>query len=107
MNDERKGAYRERETLKRALKEKFGLRIKINGSLPLKGHQFTHLHVTMKPFLCSLVNTFACDRPAKGVRWIKPSSLSRYPISRAMGKIAALIPRDSARRPGPGNNHVH
>ena len=91
MKDERKKASQERETLKKAMKGSFGLEIKINGPLPKKEHQFTHLHVTMKPFLCSLVKVFPGDPAPKNVRWIKPSSLSHYPISRAMGKIAALI----------------
>ena len=86
-----KGAPPERETLKKSLKEKFGLRVEVKSLLPVKEHQFTHMHVTMKPFLCSLVKIFPGGPAPKNVRWIRPSSLSRYPISRAMGKIAALI----------------
>jgi A/G-specific adenine glycosylase len=91
IKDARKKASQERETLKKAMKGNFGLEIKINAPLPAKEHQFTHMHVTMKPFLCSLVKIFPGGPAPKNVRWIKPSSLSHYPISRAMGKIAALI----------------
>jgi len=97
IKDERKEASQERETLKKALRESFGLRVKIKGFFPIKEHQFTHLDVTMKPFLCSLLKILACAQAPKDARWVKPSSLSRYPISRAMGKIAALIPSPSVR----------
>jgi len=89
--DGRKKASREREKLERAMKGSFGMKIKINGLLPIKEHQFTHIHATMKPFLCSLVKIFPGGPAPKNVRWIKPSNLSRYPISRAMGKVAALV----------------
>jgi A/G-specific adenine glycosylase len=98
IKDERKKASQERETLKKAMKGSFGLEIKINAPLPTQEHQFTHMHVTMKPFLCSLVKIFPGGPAPKNVRWIKPSSLCRYPISRAMGKIAALIPNPSLKR---------
>lgn len=93
------GPPQERETLKKSLKENFGLRVKIKAFLPIKEHQFTHLSVTMKPFLCSLLKISPCRQRPKDVRWIKPSSLSRYPISRAMGKIAALILTSSLMSP--------
>jgi A/G-specific adenine glycosylase len=91
IKDERKKASQERETLKKAMKGSFGLEIKINAPLATKEHQFTHIHVTMKPFLCSLLKIVPGGSAPKNVRWIKPSSFSHYPISRAMGKIAALI----------------
>jgi A/G-specific adenine glycosylase len=84
-------ARQERKIIRGALRNNFGLRIKINGELPIKEHQFTHMHVTMKPFRCSLVETISADKVPRDLRWVKPSHLSRYPISRAMGKIAALI----------------
>jgi adenine-specific DNA glycosylase len=83
--------------IKKALKENFGLTVKIRGLLPIKEHQFTHLSVTMKPFLCALLKILPCAQAPKDASWVKPSSLSRYPISRAMGKIAALIPSPSVR----------
>ena len=91
IKDGMKEAYREMKTLKKFLQERFRVSIKINGLLPTKEHQFTHMHVTMKPFLCSLVKRFPAGPASKNVRWIKPSSFSHYPISRAMGKIVALI----------------
>jgi A/G-specific adenine glycosylase len=81
----------EMKTIKKVLREKFGLSVKIKGRLPIKEHQFTHLRVTMKPFLCSVVEIIPGGPVPQNVRWIKPSSLSHYPISRAMGKITGLI----------------
>lgn len=78
------------------LQEKFGLRIKIKGSLPLQDHSFTHIQVTMKPFLCSVARPSRTLPASKNVRWIKPVNFPRYPISRAMSKIAALILAPSA-----------
>jgi len=98
IKDERKKASQERETLKKTMKGSFGLEIKINAPLPTKEHQFTHIHVTMKPFLCSLLKIVPGVPAPKNVRWIKPSSLCRYPISRAMGKISALIPNPFLKR---------
>jgi A/G-specific adenine glycosylase len=82
---------KERKALRRMLQEKFGLKIKIKGSLPPQDHSFTHIQVTMKPFLCSVVRLSSALPVSKNVRWIKPLNFSRYPISRAMSKIAALI----------------
>jgi A/G-specific adenine glycosylase len=87
----KRAGAKEREALKRVLQERFGLRVKMKGGLPSKDHQFTHLEVTMKPVLFSLVKLFPSERAPQNIRWIKPSHLSRYPISRAMGKIAGLI----------------
>jgi A/G-specific adenine glycosylase len=81
----------ERKIIRGALRDRFGLRIKIKGQLPTQEHQFTHMDVTMKPFRCSLLETVSADKVPGDLRWMKPSNLSRYPISRAMGKIAALI----------------
>jgi adenine-specific DNA glycosylase len=82
---------KERKALRRMLQEKFGLRIEIKRPLPPQDHSFTHIQVTMKPFLCSVVRLSSALPVSKNVRWIKPVNFSRYPISKAMSKIAALI----------------
>jgi A/G-specific adenine glycosylase len=87
----KRAGAREREALKRALQERFGLRVKMKGALPIQEHQFTHLDVILKPALYSLVKLFPSERAPQNIRWIKPSRFSHYPISRAMGKIAGLI----------------
>ena len=84
-------ARQERKIIRDALRDRFGVRIKIEAQLPAKKHQFTHIDVTMKPFQCSLAEIFPADKTPRDQRWVKPSNLSRYPISRAMAKIAALL----------------
>jgi A/G-specific adenine glycosylase len=91
------GRKKEREALRRMLQTNFNLRIKIKGPLPPQEHSFTHLQVSMKPFLCSVIAMPPVFLTAKNVRWIKPANLSRYPVSKAMSKIAALI-FDSSKR---------
>jgi A/G-specific adenine glycosylase len=90
---------KERELLRKVLQKRFGLRVKMKGALPIQEHQFTHLDVTMKPVLYSLVELFPAARAPQNIRWMKPSSLLRYPISRAMGKIAGLILDRSVKNP--------
>lgn len=89
--DKTRRTLQEKEALRRELKENFGLRIKVKGSFFPQEHLFTHLQVTMKPFLCSLVEILPCA-PAKEARWVRISNLSRYPVSAAMRKVATLIP---------------
>ncbi len=79
--------------LKNALKEKFGLKVAIKRALPHQEYHFTHIHARILPFLCSVREP--SDHDGKGkMRWVKPENFSRYPISTAMRKIAALIPRE-------------
>ena len=55
-------ARQERKIIRGALKDRFGLRINVKTQLPAKEHQFTHMDVTMKPFRCSLAETFPADK---------------------------------------------
>jgi A/G-specific adenine glycosylase len=93
---------KEREALRRMLQSNFGLRVKIQGLLPPQEHSFTHIQVTMNPFLCSAVRLSPPLLASRKVRWIKPVNLGRYPISKAMGKIAALILDRSTRGAASG-----
>jgi len=88
-----RAVFQEKRALKRELEKTFGLRIRVKKPLTPQGHTFTHLQVIMKPFLCSLEETVA-RASSQRTRWVNFSSLSRYPISTAMGKIAALIPSE-------------
>jgi A/G-specific adenine glycosylase len=77
--------------LKKCLLQDFGLEIKMISHLPEQEHFFTHIHVLMKLYLCSLIDPLKSPPPSKSVRWVKPSGFSRYPISTAMRKVAALL----------------
>jgi len=77
--------------LKRYLRQDFGLRVKIICHLPEQEHFFTHIHALMKPYLCFLIDGAHPPPLRRSARWVKPSGFSRYPISTAMRKIAALL----------------
>jgi len=79
--------------LKNYLLKDFGLKVKVLSSLPDQEHFFTHIHARMKPYLCILTDPPNSPPPPKSARWVKPSGFSRYPISTAMRKIAALLDR--------------
>ncbi len=81
----------ELDELQMMLKQDFGLRINKITPLPPVVHQFTHIHVTMKPYFCSVVNK-PKNQNSRGIRWIQPVNLFRYPVSTAMRKIISLIP---------------
>jgi A/G-specific adenine glycosylase len=77
--------------LKNYLLKEFGLRVKVLSSLPDQEYFFTHIHARMKPYLCIFTDPVNSPPPCKSARWVKPSGFSRYPISTAMGKMAALL----------------
>ena len=79
--------------LKKYLLEDFGLGVKIRTRLPEMEYFFTHIHALMKPYLCFLVDGAHPPPLPKSARWVKPSGFSRYPISTAMRKMAALLNR--------------
>lgn len=79
--------------LKKYLLQDFGLRVKILSHLPEQEHFFTHIHARMKPYLCTLIDPVNSPQISKSVRWVEPSGFSRYPISTAIRKIAAMLDR--------------
>jgi A/G-specific adenine glycosylase len=81
---------KEKEALKTMVLKYFGLRAKIQHLLPPQEHRFTHIHAMMRPYLCSFSKIIRPPDPIE-MRWVKPSNFSRYPISRAMAKITALL----------------
>ncbi|MGA2957465.1 MAG: A/G-specific adenine glycosylase [Thermodesulfobacteriota bacterium] len=85
------GESEEKEALRKFLREEFGLRIKIKAVLPEQEYFFTHIHATMKPYFGSLIEKVSADRSSEAVRWIKPRTLTRYPVSTAMRKISDLF----------------
>ncbi len=93
-NDERD----EKEALRKFLREEFGLRIKVKTVLPEQEYFFTHIHATMKPYFVSLIKTISAGRSPEAIRWIKPPNLTRYPVSTAMRKIAALLKTTASNR---------
>jgi len=85
------------EILRRHLRDRFGIKTKFQKALVPLRHEFTHIRATLSPYVFSLTpGRAALKTPSgPGVRWVKLSSLSRYPVSRAMMKVADLWPPDS------------
>jgi A/G-specific adenine glycosylase len=81
----------DRRALKQMLREEFAMEVRVQAALPQQKHLFTHIAATLKPYCCSFVRIRNDLPPSRKVRWIKPGSFSRYPISTAMRKITALI----------------
>jgi A/G-specific adenine glycosylase len=80
---------KEKEALETMVLQDFGLKVKIKHLLPPQEHHFTHIHATMRPYLGSFRKIIRPPGPVE-MRWVKPPNFSRYPISRAMAKIAEL-----------------
>jgi A/G-specific adenine glycosylase len=93
-NQGKDAAYKDPgKLLKKYLLEDFGLEVKMKSRLPEREHLFTHIHALMKPYLCYLSDPRNPPPLSKSARWVKASGFSRYPISTAMRKMAALLNR--------------
>jgi A/G-specific adenine glycosylase len=93
-NQGKDAAYKDPgKLLKKYLLKDFGLKVKMKSRLPEREHLFTHIHALMKPYLCYLSDPRNPPPLSKSVRWVKASGFSRYPISTAMRKMAALLNR--------------
>jgi A/G-specific adenine glycosylase len=80
------------EGLRRHLRDRFGLKTEFRKPLAPLRHEFTHIRATLSPYLFSLSPGRPAPQNAAGsaLRWVKLPGLSRYPVSRAMMKIADL-----------------
>ena len=82
-----------KRTLRKYLRDRFGITTRFRNPLSPLRHEFTHIRATLCPYLFSLApgKSVAKTIPALETRWVKISGLSRYPISRAMTKVADLL----------------
>jgi A/G-specific adenine glycosylase len=90
-SSQKRKAIKDEEILRKSMQEDFGIRIKFRKALPPLQHSFTHIQATMKPYLFSLLQDVPTQKLPPHARWIRFSSLSRYPISRAMAKVSNLL----------------
>ena len=79
----------------------FGIKIKLRKALPPLRHEFTHIQATLFPCLFSLAldQEIPKTNPPPATRWVKLSGLSRYPVSRAMMKVADLLNANHRKTP--------
>jgi len=84
---------RQKEVLRMGLRNLFGIKTKFQKALPPLQHSFTHIQATLSPYLLSLLPAQKAPQTALRLpaRWVKLSDLSRYPVSRAMMKVADLL----------------
>jgi len=79
------------ECLQREIDEELGVKISVGESSGKYQHAYTHFRVTLRTFICSLVNG---SRPqaiqVDAFRWVNPNELKDYP----MGKIDRQISQD-------------
>ncbi len=89
---------KEQSALEKKVQDEFAMEIQVQAPLPQQKYLFTHISATLKPYLCSLIGMGNDLSNSPKVRWVKPANFSRYPISTAMRKIAALIPKTREKR---------
>jgi A/G-specific adenine glycosylase len=84
---------RQKEVLRAGLRKLFGIKTQFQKSLPPLQHSFTHIQATLRPYFLSLSPAQHAPQTALGpsARWIKLTDLDRYPVSRAMMKVADLL----------------
>jgi A/G-specific adenine glycosylase len=75
------------EALARELREELGLEVATGAPLPTVDHAYTHLKVTLHPFLCRLVAMEPRVGEGRPYRWIRPEELPDYPMPRANRKV--------------------
>lgn len=73
--------------LRRVLRHTLGIRVKVGTALPTLQHSYTHFQVTRHAFLCELRG----EPPAgEGLRWVRRTRLSRYPMGKLDRSLAQL-----------------
>ena len=89
-----------RDALSRELAEEFGMRVSIGTPLAPVEHAYTHLRVTLHPFLCRFVKM---DPPAGAApwRWIAPDALDTVAMPRANRKILEQLEADAFKGDDP------
>jgi A/G-specific adenine glycosylase len=94
----------EEEPLREKIRERFGGGLQFQKSFPPVRHEFTHIRASLIPFLFFLPGggNFPSGNACPPGRWIPLSALSRYPVSRAMMKVADLLLATPSGKEPPG-----
>ena len=89
------GKCRQRETaagcLRRELREELSVEVHVGASLGVFRHSYTHFHVTMLAFECTLRSGTPRAHEHTGLRWVQPARLSAYPMGRVARRIADVV----------------
>ena len=80
------------KVLQEHLREAFALAVEVGEALPLVDHAYTHLRVTLHPYLCRLVDgPPARAREQDDRRWITARQLAEQALPRASHKVLELL----------------
>jgi A/G-specific adenine glycosylase len=75
--------------LQREIKEELGAKIVVQEPFGFFHHSYSHFHVELHAFLCTLDGSKPRPLQVKSIQWVKLSDLQSYP----MGKIDRMISR--------------
>lgn len=97
------GKRRPTESLRRGcareIQEEVGIRVRVGRQLMIINHAYSHFRITMHVFECRYLSGEPRPLAGQQVRWVTPSSLSRYPFPAAnKALIEALKGRNSTCR---------
>lgn len=80
------------KVLRAHLREAFALAVEVGEALPLVDHAYTHLRVSLHPYLCQLVDgSPARAREQEDRRWIAAPQLAEQALPRASHKVLELL----------------
>lgn len=75
--------------LRREIWEELGAQIVVQKSFGVFQHSYSHFHVELHAFVCSLDGSKPKPLQVKSIQWVKPEGLDAFP----MGKIDRMIAR--------------
>jgi A/G-specific adenine glycosylase len=73
-----------RPPLESALERAYGLKVRLDGTLCVIQHAYTHFRVSVEAHACELISASQSPR----VRWVKITELPRYPMGKVDRRIA-------------------
>jgi len=79
-------------TFRTALERAYGLRVRLDGSLCVIQHAYTHFRVSVDAHRCKLLTA----APGPHVHWVKIAELPRYPMGKVDRQIALRLASASA-----------
>jgi A/G-specific adenine glycosylase len=79
------------DALARELREEFGMTVEAKEALPPVDHCYTHMKVTLHPFLCRLTGMDPRAGEDRPFRWVLPEEFPGYPMPRANRKVIEAL----------------
>ncbi len=89
------------EALERELWEEFRMRVRVDAALDPVRHAYSHLRVTLHPFLCRFVSMDPSAGEGREWRWVPYGALPDHPMPRANRKILEALGTAPGAAPDP------